>query len=115
MTLTLTLTQDVINRVQWTHASLTSGSEHVIASSASQTEQQLYVWDLHGHLTKTLEGPKDGATSFVCHPSRPILACCSRSGALYLWSKLYSENWSAFAPDFKELEENQEYEARSHA
>ena len=99
MTLTLTLTQDVINRVQWTHASLTSGSEHVIASSASQTEQQLYVWDLHGHLTKTLEGPKDGATSFVCHPSRPILACCSRSGALYLWSKLYSENWSAFAPD----------------
>mmetsp|Transcript_20529 Transcript_20529/g.48716 ORF Transcript_20529/g.48716 Transcript_20529/m.48716 type:complete len:451 (+) Transcript_20529:114-1466(+) len=104
--------QDVINRVQWTHASLTSGSEHVIASSASQTEQQLYVWDLHGHLTKTLEGPKDGATSFVCHPSRPILACCSRSGALYLWSKLYSENWSAFAPDFKELEENEEYEER---
>ena len=72
--------------MQWTHASLTSGSEHVIACSASQTEQQLYVWDLHGHLTKTLDGPKDGATSFVCHPSRPILVCCSRSGALEPWS-----------------------------
>ena len=44
--------------------------------------------------------------------SRPILACCSRSGALYLWTKQFSENWSAFAPDFKELEENEEYEER---
>ena len=30
--------QDVINRVQWTHASLTADSEHVIASSSSQSD-----------------------------------------------------------------------------
>ncbi len=28
---------------------------------------------------------------------------------MYIWSKIYSENWSAFAPDFRELDQNTEY------
>ena len=34
------------------------------------------------------------------------------SGEIYIWAKDYTENWSAFAPDFKELEENEEYVER---
>lgn len=43
------------------------------------------------------------------HPSRPIIASCSASGVIYIWNSNFVENWSAFAPEFKELEENEEY------
>lgn len=41
-----------------------------------------------------------------------MVASVSMSGVIYLWAKDYTENWSAFAPDFKELEENEEYVER---
>jgi COMPASS component SWD1 len=107
--------RDVVNRVQWAHASFTSDSEHVVGTANSATDHLLYIWDMHGHLTTILgqgEKVKDGALHFACHPTRPILAVCSRSGSVYIWTKKYSENWSAFAPDFKELEENEEYDER---
>jgi len=44
------------------------------------------------------------------HPLRPIIgSVAATSGLVYIWSTNYTENWSAFAPDFKELEENVEY------
>jgi len=101
--------QEKVDNLAWAHADF-SASEHVIGTAYNK--DSIFIWDVHGHLETILYGPKDGPLYFACHPTRPILACCAKSGVVYVWTKRYSENWSAFAPDFKELEENEEYEER---
>ena len=46
------------------------------------------------------------------HPQRPVIASTDSYGRIVIWAIGYQEKWSAYAPDFKELEENVEYEER---
>ncbi|KAL6013201.1 hypothetical protein ACLOJK_003693 [Asimina triloba] len=84
-------------------------SEWVVGASANKGEHQIYIWDRDGHLVKFLEGPKEALSDLAWHPVHPILVSLSMMG---IWAKDYAENWCAFAPDFKEVEENEEYEER---
>lgn len=52
-------------------------------------------------------GAKDGCLHMAWHPARSSFVTVGASGKIYVWSKIYKENWSAFAPDFEELDENQ--------
>ncbi|KAK9734115.1 hypothetical protein RND81_04G115900 [Saponaria officinalis] len=104
--------QDSVTRIHWKAPGFSGDGEWVIGGSASKGEHKIYIWDRAGHLVKILEGPKEALIDLAWHPVRPIVISVSLTGLVYIWAKDYTENWSAFAPDFKELEENEEYVER---
>ena len=101
--------QDIITKVHWKAPCFSGDGEWVISGSASKGEHKIYIWDRAGHLVKILEGPKEALIDLAWHPVHPIIVSVSLTGLVYIWAKDHTENWSAFAPDFKELEENEEY------
>lgn len=101
--------QDSVTRIHWKAPGFSGDGEWVIGGSASKGEHKIYIWDRAGHLVKFLEGPKEALIDLAWHPVHPIVVSVSLTGSVYIWAKDYTENWSAFAPDFKELEENEEY------
>ncbi|KAF9906934.1 hypothetical protein BX616_000578, partial [Lobosporangium transversale] len=102
--------QDLVNRIQWNQCCFSSDSDYVIGGSAHQTQHNIYIWDkIGGFLVKILEGPKEPLEDVAVIP---IVASVSSYGIIHIWATNYQENWSAFAPDFKELEENIDYEER---
>lgn len=104
--------QDSITKMHWKAPCFSGDGEWVIAGSASKGEHKIYIWDRAGYLVKILEGPKEALIDLAWHPVHPIIVSVSLTGWVYIWAKDYTENWSAFAPDFKELEENEEYVER---
>ncbi|KAF9906916.1 hypothetical protein EC991_011479 [Linnemannia zychae] len=105
--------QDLVNKIHWNQCCLSSDSDYVIGGSAHQAEHNIFIWDrIGGNLVKILEGPKEPLEDLTWHPIRPIVASVSSYGTIHIWATNYQENWSAFAPDFKELEENIDYEER---
>lgn len=105
--------QDLVNKTMWRRCCFSGdvGASHVCGGSARQ--HALYIWETeNGTIKKMLQGTKGELLLDVqWHPLRPIVASIS-SGLISIWARPQIENWSAFAPDFQELEENMEYEER---
>ncbi|KAL6760276.1 WD40-repeat-containing domain protein [Haematococcus lacustris] len=103
-----------VERCAWVGTAFSADCEHVVAGAVSKTNHHIYIWSrLYGKMERILEGPKERLAGLAWHPLRSCLASLgSPSGRILLWARSYAENWSAFAPDFKELDENVEYVER---
>ncbi|XP_071735469.1 uncharacterized protein [Rutidosis leptorrhynchoides] len=101
--------QDSVTKVHWKVPCFSGDGDWVVAGSASKGEHKMYIWDRAGLVVKILEGPKEALVDLAWHPVRPIVVSVSLTGLVYIWTKDYTEHWSAFAPDYRELEENEEF------
>lgn len=101
--------QDVVNRLSWNHVAFSSNADYVMASTLMNHD--IYIWERgHGSLVKILEGPKEELGAVEWHPTRPLVAATGvESGRVYVWGINMPQRWSALAPDFVEVEENDEY------
>lgn len=105
--------QDLVSRTTWKKCVFSAGPQPDYICAASSRQHSLYMWDRNAgaHLT-FLNGTKGEIVSDVIwHPISPQIISIA-NGIVSIWSLPQVENWSAFAPDFKEIEENVEYEER---
>ncbi|MEE6508033.1 hypothetical protein FKM82_018525 [Ascaphus truei] len=98
--------QDLVNRTPWKKCCFSGDGEYIVAGSARQ--HALYIWEKSiGNLVKILHGTRGELLLDVAvmAPVRPIIAFIS-SGVVSIWAqKPKWENWSAFAPTSRELDE----------
>lgn len=106
--------QDVVNRLQWNMVAFNHNSEFLVASTFGQSSQDLYVWETQmGSLIKILEGSHEELIDVKWNYSKCMIGSTGLdSGSVYLWLVQFPLKWSALAPDFGEIEENEEYEEK---
>eukprot|EP01124_Arcella_intermedia_P007290 TRINITY_DN14429_c0_g1_i1.p1 TRINITY_DN14429_c0_g1~~TRINITY_DN14429_c0_g1_i1.p1 ORF type:complete len:435 (-),score=121.28 TRINITY_DN14429_c0_g1_i1:8-1147(-) len=101
---------DAINKVQWKICHF-AGDDYIVGASSDKQEHKIFIWSREsGQLHKILEGPNSEVIIDIAwHPTRPIIVSCTALGSIFVWSRQHTDTWSAFAPGFTELEENEEY------
>lgn len=101
---------EIVNKTQCISACFSSDSEYVVGGMEG-TEHKIHIWrTIDGHLELTLEGAREGVSQIQWHPLRGVIVSLGMGmGQVYIWAKNVTENWSAFATEFSELEANEEY------
>lgn len=103
--------KEAVNKSQATCACFSRDGDFVLAGVLCATLHRIVVWRTSdGHPETTLEGPSEGIVDILWHPLQSVIVSIGATyGSVHVWAKDFTENWSAFAPEFTELEANEEY------
>ena len=101
-----------VERLAWGACAFSPDGQHIVSAIDSPEEHVIYTWNVtHGYAENTLQAGHDGVSALTWHPDAlpSQLIALGRSGKMYVWAKVLTQDWSAFAPDFETLSDNREY------
>lgn len=108
-----TLSDSAEQENNWSEICYCANGKFILASSDQASSQKICLWNIEDgtHLGGFIGIRSSNAAvhQFAVHPSRAIVFAYAKSGLVHVWGKHYEEGWAAFAPNFKEIKENEEY------
>ena len=106
--------QDMVSKTMWKRCCFSGDKEASYVCGGSARNHAIYIWGREDNtVRKILQGTSKGEMllDVQWHPLKPKVVSIA-SGLVMVWSQVESENWSAYAPEFKELLENEDYNER---
>lgn len=106
--------QEVVNKPLWRGCCFSGEKKVAYVCGGSVRQHAVYIWDIENQSVKKMlcaDTKGEALLDIKWHPTKPIVVSVS-NGLISVWAKAEVENWSAYAPTFKELDENQEYNER---
>lgn len=101
--------EDVVNKRSWSSVGFDPREEFVAATVVHG--HGIVLWETEmATLQKIYEGPKEELQRLDFHPRRPLfIAVGIDTGKIYCFEPKSEQKWSSLAPDFVELEDNEDY------
>ena len=102
-----------VEKLSWGACAFSPDGKHLVtAIDPGSNEHVIYTWNIfHGYAENTLQAGSDGIVELSWHPEPAPMQCLAvtKSGRIYIWAKVMTQDWSAFAPDFETLTDNREH------